>query len=115
MGFCLPHHNNVLTQNGNFLSYDIAFVAAGFMLIGSLVKPYIKKLVDIKIHKTDKVYFMNFDHLGIERKNGDDMFEQIWFIFENGYVLELTTDHCDYTEFSEIPPYVYYDFIKGME
>ena len=48
LGFCLPHHNNVLTQNGNFLSYDIAFVAAGFMLIGSLVKPYIKKLVDIK-------------------------------------------------------------------
>ena len=74
-----------------------------------------QKLVDIKTHKTDKVYFMNFDHLGIERKNGDDMFEQIWFIFENGYVLELKTDHCDYAEFSEIPPYVYYDFIKGME
>ena len=28
--------------------YDIAFVAAGFMLIGSLIKPCIKKLVNIK-------------------------------------------------------------------
>ena len=65
-----------------------------------------QRLVDIKIHKTDKVYFMNFDHLGIERKDGDDMFEQIWFIFENGFKLELTTDHCDYTEFSELPNYV---------
>ena len=65
-----------------------------------------QKLVDIKIHKTDKVYFMNFSHLGIERKDGDDMFEQIWFIFENGFKLELTTDHCDYTEFSELPNYV---------
>ena len=74
-----------------------------------------QKLVDIKIHKTDKVYFMNFDHLRIERKDGDDMFEQIWFIFKNGYVLELTTDHCDSTEFSEIPPYVYYDFIKRID
>ena len=74
-----------------------------------------QKLIDIKIHKTDKVYFMNFDHLGIERKNGDDMFEQIWFVFENGYVLELTTDHCDYTSFSELSPKVYYDFIEGIE
>ena len=65
-----------------------------------------KKLVDIEIKKTNKVYFMNFDHLGIERKDGDDMFEQIRFIFENGFKLELTTDHCDYTEFSELPNYV---------
>ena len=48
LGFCLPHHNDVLTQNGNFLSYDIAFVAAGFMLIGALTKPYIKKCTEIK-------------------------------------------------------------------
>ena len=48
LGFCLPHHNNVLTQNGNFLSYDIAFVAAGFMLIGSLIKSSIKRLTEIK-------------------------------------------------------------------
>jgi hypothetical protein len=73
-----------------------------------------QKLVDIKVHKTDKVYFMNFDSLGIERNEGDDMFEQIWFIFENGYVLELTTDHCDYTQFSEIPPYVYYNYIREI-
>ena len=59
-------------------------------------------LVDIQIHKTDKVYFMNFEHLGIERKDGDDMFEQIWFVFENGYKLELTTDHCDYMIFREV-------------
>ena len=65
-----------------------------------------QKLVDIKIHKTDKVYFMNFSHLGVDRKDGDDMFEQIWFIFENGFKLELTTDYCDYTEFSELPRYV---------
>ncbi len=74
-----------------------------------------QKLIDIKIHKTDKVYFMNFDHLGIERNDGDDMFEQIWFVFENGYVLELTTDHCDYTELSELSPKVYYNFIEGIE
>lgn len=74
-----------------------------------------QKLVDIKIHKTDKVYFMNFSHLGIERKDGDDMFEQIWFIFENGYVLELTTDHTDYTEFSEISPYIYYNYIDRIK
>lgn len=73
------------------------------------------KLVDIKIHKTNKVYFMNFDHLGIERKDGDDMFEQIWFIFDNDYVLELTTDHTDYTEFCELPPYVYYNFIREVK
>ena len=65
-----------------------------------------QKLVDIKIHKTNKVYFMNFSHLGVDRKDGDDMFEQIWFIFENGFKLELTTDYCDYTEFSELPRYV---------
>ena len=59
------------------------------------------KLVDIQIYKTDEVYFMNFDHLGIERNDGDDMFEEIWFVFENGYKLELTTNHCDYTWFSE--------------
>ncbi len=73
------------------------------------------KLVDIKINKTKKVYFMNFDHLGIERNDGDDMFEQIWFIFDNGYVLELTTDHTDYTEFCELPPYVYYNFIREVK
>lgn len=61
-----------------------------------------QKLVDIQIHKTNEVYFMNFSHLGIDRKDGDDMFEEIWFVFENGYKLELTTDHTDYTIFSEI-------------
>lgn len=61
-----------------------------------------QKLADIQIHKTKEVYFMNFEHLGIDRKNGDDMFEEIWFIFENGYKLELTTDHTDYTIFSEV-------------
>lgn len=65
-----------------------------------------QKLVDIVIHKTKHVYFMNFSDLGIERKDGDDMFEQIWFIFENGFKLELTTDGCDYTLFSEVPNYV---------
>ena len=74
-----------------------------------------QKLEDIKIHKTDKVYFMNFSSLGIDRKDGDDMFEQIWFVFENGYVLELTTDHTDYTIFRELPPYVYYDYISELE
>ena len=48
LGFCLPHHNDISTQNGNFLGYDIAFIAAGFMLIGSYMKPLIKKLVEIK-------------------------------------------------------------------
>lgn len=43
LGFCLPHHNDISTQNGNFLGYDIAFIAAGFMLIGSYMKPLIKK------------------------------------------------------------------------
>ena len=73
------------------------------------------KLVDIHVHKTDKVYFMNFSHLGVDRKDGDDMFEQIWFIFDNGYALELTTDHTDYSFFSEIPRYVYYDYISNIE
>ena len=48
LGFYLPHYNDVLTQRGNFLSYDIAFVAAGFMLIGSLIRPYISKIIEIK-------------------------------------------------------------------
>ena len=48
LGFCLPHYNDITTQNGNFLSYDIAFVAAGFMLIGSLLKPCIKKITELK-------------------------------------------------------------------
>ena len=61
-----------------------------------------KKLVDIEIKKTNKVYFMNFDHLGIERKDGDDMFDEIQFKFENGYGLEIKTDHCDYTIFKEV-------------
>lgn len=73
------------------------------------------KLVDIKIHKTDKVYFMDFESLGNKRKDGDDMFEQIWFIFDNGYVLELTTDHTDYTYFRELPRYVYNDYISEVE
>jgi len=48
LGFCLPHHNNVQTQIGNFFSYDIAFVSAAFMLIGSILKPYIEKLTTFK-------------------------------------------------------------------
>lgn len=71
-----------------------------------------QKLIDIKIRKTDQIYFMNFSNLGVERKNGDDMFEQIWFVFENGYLLELNTDHCDYTQFCEVPSYVYYNYIE---
>ncbi|MBQ8886970.1 MAG: hypothetical protein IJY61_04645 [Candidatus Gastranaerophilales bacterium] len=61
-----------------------------------------QKLVDIQIHKRNDVYFMNFEHIGIERNEGDDMFEEIWFIFENGYKLELTTNHCDYTILCEV-------------
>lgn len=61
-----------------------------------------RKLKDIQIHKTKEVYFMNFEHLNIARKNGDDMFEEIWFIFENGWQLELTTDTIDYTWFREM-------------
>ena len=45
---------------------------------------------------------MNFDNLNIKRQEGDDMFEEIWFVFENGYKLELTTDHCDYSILSEV-------------
>ena len=45
---------------------------------------------------------MNFEHIGIKRNEGDDMFEEIWFIFENGYKLELTTNHCDYTILCEV-------------
>lgn len=62
------------------------------------------KLVDIQIHKTDKVYFMDFlaNAEGIERKDGDDMFEEIWFIFDNGYKLEITTDHTDYMVVNEV-------------
>ena len=63
------------------------------------------KLADIKIQKTDKVDFMNFSHLGIERNNGDDMFDEIWFIFDNNYKLELTTNHCDFTIFKEVKPW----------
>ena len=59
------------------------------------------ELVDIKIHKTKHVYFMNFSNLGIERNESDDMFEEIWFVFDNAHVLELTTDSCYYTVFSE--------------
>ena len=29
------------------------------------------------------------------------MFEEIWFVFDNDYRLELTTDHIDYTIFRE--------------
>ncbi len=61
-----------------------------------------QKLVDIQIHKRRDVYFMNFDHLNIKRQDGDDMFEEIWFVFENGYKLELTTDYCDYSILREI-------------
>lgn len=61
-----------------------------------------QKLVDIQIHKRNDVYFMNFEHIGIERNEGDDMFQEIWFIFENGYKLELTTNHCDYTILCEV-------------
>ena len=62
------------------------------------------KLVDIQIHKTDKVYFMDFlaNAEGIRRKDGDDMFEEIWFVFDNGYKLEITTDHTDYMVVSEV-------------
>lgn len=62
------------------------------------------KLEDIQIHETTEVYFMNFDRLGIERNDGDDMFEEIWFVFDNGYKLELTTDHTDYTLLQEVKP-----------
>lgn len=61
-----------------------------------------QKLVDIQIHKRQDIYFMNFDNLNVKRQDGDDMFEEIWFVFENGYKLELTTDHCDYSILSEV-------------
>ena len=47
-------------------------------------------------------FFVTDEHFTIDRKDGDDMFEEIWFVFDNGYKLELTTDHCDYTIFREI-------------
>lgn len=61
-----------------------------------------QKLVDIQIHKRQDVYFMNFSHLNIKRQDGDDMFQEIWFVFDNGYKLELTTDSCYYSIFSEV-------------
>ncbi len=45
---------------------------------------------------------MNFSHLNIKRQDGDDMFQEIWFVFDNGYKLELTTDSCYYSIFSEV-------------
>lgn len=60
------------------------------------------KLVDIQIVKTDKVYFMNFESLGIERNDGDDMFDEIRFVFDNGCKLEISSDACDYMYVLEI-------------
>lgn len=90
---------SLVNVNINSIDTDLygADVSKNFMrnIIG-------KKLIDIEINKTDKVYFMNFSHLGIERKDGDDMFDEIRFEFENGYGLEIKTDHCDYTIFEEV-------------
>jgi len=44
-GFLLPHNNALDTNNiGNFWGYDIAFVAAGFVMTGALLRPFFDKL-----------------------------------------------------------------------
>lgn len=58
------------------------------------------KLVDIKINKVDKVCFVDFLKIGF--KDGDDMFDEIWLVFDNGYKLEIVSDGCDYMYVQEV-------------
>ena len=48
IGIFLPHHNSE-TEFGNFWCYDVAFVAAGFMLMGKIIKPLTDKLSNFKL------------------------------------------------------------------
>ncbi|MCQ2754560.1 MAG: acyltransferase [bacterium] len=48
IGIFLPHHNSE-TEFGNFWCYDVAFVAAGFMLMGKIIKPLTDKLSEFKL------------------------------------------------------------------
>ena len=47
-----------------------------------------QKLSDIKIHRTCKPN----EYVSHYRKNGEDMYNEIIFIFENGYQLEIFSD-----------------------
>ena len=59
------------------------------------------KVVDFVINKSNKVNFMNFTKLNIARKDSDDMFEEVYIIFDNGYKLEICSDNCDYMVVNE--------------
>ena len=57
-----------------------------------------RKLVDIVINKTNTVYFPCFT---FERNDGEDMYEEIVFIFDNGFKLEIGLDCADYMYIAE--------------
>ena len=58
-----------------------------------------QKLVDIEIRKTKEVYFPCFT---FEREDGEDMYNEIILIFENGFKLEIAMDCADYMSVCEV-------------
>ena len=52
-----------------------------------------KKLIDIIINKTNKVYFPCFT---IKREDGEDLYDEIIFVFENNVKLVVELYAVDY-------------------
>ena len=58
-----------------------------------------RKLVDIVINKTNELYFPCFS---FERKDVEDMYEEIIFIFDNDIRLEINMYLADYMSVAEV-------------
>lgn len=44
LGFLLPHHNTMDVDWGNVWQYDIGLMAAGYMMLGAWVRPFLDRL-----------------------------------------------------------------------
>jgi len=44
LGFLLPHHNDIVSGWGNVWQYDVGLMAAGYMMLGTLTRPFLDRL-----------------------------------------------------------------------
>lgn len=49
LGFLLPHHNTIGVDWGNVWQYDIGLMAAGYMMLGALARPFFDRLAKARI------------------------------------------------------------------
>ena len=87
--------NTLTLQEKSFIEREYAWQDVSHYFSKNIVG---KKLIDIVINKTNILYFPCFS---FERNDGEDMYEEIVFIFENGFKLEIGLAIADYMGVTE--------------